>query len=49
MDGLGLIFMHLQQYSEAIKVYDQLLQIFPKNSVIINKKKLMNDFLLKSA
>ena len=49
LDGMGLIFMHLQQYSEAIKIYDKMLQIFPNNQSIINKKELMNKYLSKSA
>ena len=49
LDGMGLIFMHLQQYSEAIKIYDQMLKIFPNNKSIIDKKILMQDYLFKSA
>ena len=49
LDGMGLIFMHLQQYDEAIKIYDQMLKIFPKNKSIIDKKKLMKEYLSKSA
>ena len=46
---MGLIFMHLQQYNEAIKIYDQMLKIFPNNKSIIDKKKLMKKYLSKSA
>ena len=49
LDGMGLIFMHLKQYNEAIKIYDQLLKIFPNNVSIIDKKKLMKELLTKSA
>lgn len=49
LDGMGLIFMHLQQYKEAIKIYDQMLKIFPNNESIIDKKKLMKEYLSKSA
>ena len=49
LDGMGLIFMHSQQYSEAIKIYNQMLKIFPNNKSIIDKKKLMNEYLSKSA
>ena len=48
LDGMGLIFIHLQQYSEAIKIYDQMLKIFPNNQSIIDKKVLMQDYLSKS-
>jgi tetratricopeptide (TPR) repeat protein len=48
LDGMGLIFMHLQQYNEAIKIYDQMLKIFPNNQSIIDKKILMNKYLSKS-
>ena len=49
LDGMGLIFMHLQQYNEAIKIYDQMLTIFPNNKFIKNKKKLMKNYLSESA
>ena len=49
LDGMGLIFMHLKQYSEAIKVYDQMLTIFPNNQSIIDKKNIMKKNLSKSA
>ena len=48
LDGMGLIFIYLQQYSEAIKIYDQMLKIFPNNQSIIDKKKLMQEYLLES-
>ena len=49
LDGMGLIFMHLQKYNEAIKIYDEMLKIFPNNESIIYKKKLMKEYLSKSA
>ena len=49
MDGMGLIFMHLQQYDKAIKIYDQMLEIFPNNQNVKNKKQLMKEFISKSA
>ena len=49
LDGMGLIFMHLQQYSEAIKIYDQMLKIFPNNKSIVDKKILMQEYLSKLA
>jgi tetratricopeptide (TPR) repeat protein len=49
LDGMGLIFMHLKQYSEAIKIYDQMLKIFPNNKSVIDKKILMQNYLSKSA
>ena len=49
MDGMGLIFMHLQQYSEAIRIYEQMLTLFPNNKSVIGKKKLMEKYLSKSA
>ena len=49
MDGMGLIFMHLHQYEKAIKIYEQMLEIFPNNQTIKNKKKLMEKYLSKSA
>ena len=49
LDGMALIFMHLQQYDEAIKIYDKILEISPNNKSIIDKKKLMKQYLSKSA
>ena len=49
LDGMGLIFIHLQQYSEAIKIYDQMLKFFPNNQSVIDKKNLMKEYLSKSA
>ena len=49
MDGMGLIFIHLHQYEKAIKIYEQMLEIFPNNQTIKNKKKLMEENLSKSA
>ena len=49
LDGMALIFMHLQQYDEAIKIYEKILNIFPNNKSIIDKKKLMKQYLFKSA
>jgi len=49
LDGMALIFMHLQQYNEAIKIYDQMLKIFPNNKIILDKKNRMKEYLYKSA
>ena len=49
LDGMGLIFIHLKKYNEAIKIYDLMLKIFPSNKNIIDKKKLMNEYLSKLA
>jgi len=48
MDGMGLIFIHLHQYEKAIKIYEQMLEIFPNNLTIKNKKKLMEENFSKS-
>ena len=45
---MGLIFMHLQQYSEAIKIYDQMLKIFPNDQNTKDKKNLMKELISKS-
>ena len=49
MDGMGLIFIHLHQYEKAIKIYEQMLEIFPNNQTIKNKKKLMEENLSRLA
>ena len=48
LDGLGLIFIHLQQFENAIKVYDEMLKIFPNNPSTIQKRKHLMDFISKS-
>ncbi len=49
MDGMGLIFMHLKQYNEAIKIYNKMLEIFPNSQNTKNKKKLMKEYLSNPA
>ncbi|PPR46650.1 MAG: hypothetical protein CFH19_01068 [Alphaproteobacteria bacterium MarineAlpha5_Bin9] len=38
LDGLALIFLSIQDYQNAYKIYDRILKIFPNNSNIIQKK-----------
>ncbi len=38
LDGMGLIFIHLNQPEKAIDIYDQMLEIFP-NSISTKMKK----------
>lgn len=39
MDGLSMIFIHLQEFEKATHIYDQMLKIFPNNSLVIQKRK----------
>jgi len=48
MDGLGLIFIHLQEYEKAIDVYDQMLKIFPHNLPTLKKRDRLVDLVSKS-
>ena len=48
MEGLGLIFIHIQQLENAIDVYDQMLNIFPNNISIIQKRKRLMKLISKS-
>ena len=48
MDGMGLIFIQLQQYDKAIKIYDQMLKIFPHSADTEAKKKLMQGYISQS-
>jgi tetratricopeptide (TPR) repeat protein len=48
MDGMGLIFIQLQQYDKAMKIYDQMLEIFPHSVDTLAKKKLMQEFISQS-
>ena len=41
MDGMGLIFIHLEQFDKAIDIYDQMLKIFPNNSSTKQKKEIL--------
>ena len=41
MDGMGLIFIHLEQFDKAIDIYDQMLKIFPNNSSTKQKKEML--------
>ena len=41
MDGMGLIFIHLEQFDKAIGIYDQMLKIFPNNSFTKQKKEML--------
>ena len=49
MDGMGLIFIHLEQFDRAIGIYDQMLEIFPNNSSTIQKKEILIKKLSDSA
>jgi len=41
MDGMGLIFIHLEQFDKAIDIYNRMLEIFPNNSSTKQKKKML--------
>ena len=41
--------MHMKQYGNALKIYDQMLEIFPNNKSTKDKRKLIKELLLKSA
>ena len=49
MDGMGLIFIHLEQFDKAIDIYDQMLRIFPNNSVTIQNKEMLIQRLSNAA
>ena len=48
MDGLGLIFINLQEYEKAIDVYDQMLKIFPHNLPTLRKREKLLQLLSQS-
>ena len=48
MDGMGLIFIQLQQYDKAIKIYDQMLEIFPHSADTLAKKNLVQKYISQS-
>ena len=47
LDGLGLIFIDLREYENAMKVYNQLLKIFPYNNSIIKKRETILSLISK--
>ena len=49
MDGMGLIFIHYQQFDKTIDIYDKMLEIFPNNSFTIQKKEMLINKLSDSA
>ena len=49
MDGMALIFIHLEQFDKVIDIYDQMLKIFPNNSSTIQKKQIFINKLPDSA
>ena len=48
LDGMGLIFIHLNQYEKAIEIYDQMLEIFPNSIETKKKKKRILSLITKS-
>ena len=43
LDGMGLIFIHLNQPEKAVDVYDKMLEIFPNsNSTKIKKDRILS-------
>ena len=55
LDGMGLIFMHLKEYGEAIKIYDQMLPATIYDSVcgkpitdLIMHPYLTSDIIIKN-
>ena len=49
MDGMGLIFIHLEQFDKAIDIYDRMLKIFPNNSSAKQKKEMLINISSESA
>ena len=48
LDGMGLIFIHLGQFKQAIDVYDKMLEIFPFSEKTMDKKERIQSFLSQS-
>ena len=48
MDGMALIFIQTQQFDKAIRIYDQILKIFPKSISILEKKERLLDYMSNS-
>ena len=41
MDGMALIFIHQEKFLEALKIYDEIIKIFPKSKTTLAKKKMI--------
>ena len=48
LDGMGLIFIHLDEHEKAIEIYDKMLEIFPNSIVTKLKKEKMLSLSTKS-
>ncbi len=48
LDGMGLIFIHLNEHEKAIEIYDKMLEIFPNSIVTKLKKEKMLSLSTKS-
>ena len=48
LDGMGLIFIHTNQYEKAIEIYDKMLEIFPNSIGTKLKKEKMLSLSTKS-
>ena len=43
LDGMGLIFIHLNEHEKAIEIYDKMLEIFPNSiGTKLKKEKLLS-------
>jgi len=49
MDGMALIFIHQKKYRKAIKVFDEIIKIFPKSKKTLDKKKRILNYISKPA
>ena len=48
LDGMSLIFIHLNEHEKAIEIYDKMLEIFPNSIVTKLKKEKMLSLSTKS-
>tara|TARA_B100000965_G_C19361184_1_gene656081 strand:+ start:135 stop:680 length:546 start_codon:yes stop_codon:yes gene_type:complete len=48
LDGMGLIFIHLNEHEKAIEIYDKMLEIFPNSIGTKLKKEKLLSFSTKS-
>ena len=49
LDGMALIFIHQKKYNKAIKVYEEIIKIFPKSKKTQEKKQKILDYISKQA
>ena len=49
MDGLALIFIHQKKFQKALEIYEEVIKIFPKSKITLQKKNRILKYVSKGA